>query len=81
MWQTRKEKKRDDTSAHSSSFPQGADPLVASLFCPEAEKTPSVGQRASLHPAPNSLLPADLGFLHGAQVGVIDEALLPVPAP
>lgn len=51
------------------------------LFCPEAERMTSVGQSASRHPAPNSLLPADLGFLHGAQVGVIDEALLPVPAP
>lgn len=85
MWQTRKEKKRDDTSSHSSSLPQRADPLVVQthrwpLFCPGAEET-SVGQRASLHPAPNSLLPADLGLLHGAQVGVIDEGLLPAPAP
>lgn len=86
MWQTRKEKERDDIPLTQVAFPEvqthfSEKERVASPFCPEAERTTSVGQSASRHPAPNSLLPADLGFLHGAQVGVIDEALLPVPAP
>lgn len=81
MQETSKERKRESISSHQSSFPRGAGPLVASIFCCEAEKTTLVGQRASLHPASNSLLPADLGFLHRAQVGVVDEVLLPVPAP
>lgn len=29
---------------------------------------------------PPSLLPADFGFLHGPQVGIVDDVLLPVPA-
>lgn len=32
MWQTRKEQESNDTSPHSSSFPRGPDPLVASLL-------------------------------------------------
>ena len=37
--------------------------------------------RALCTPASNSLLPADLGFLHRPQIGVIDDTLLPVSAP
>lgn len=31
-------------------------------------------------PASDSLLPADLGLLHGPQIRVIDDVLLPIPA-
>lgn len=30
--------------------------------------------------SPHSLFPADLGLLHRPQIGIIDDALLPIPA-
>lgn len=52
----------------------------AFLFCQGAGKTREA-REASLRPACNSLLPADLGLLHRSQIGVIDDVLLPIPAP
>lgn len=50
-----------------------------SLSPPRVDPGPSPGQ--VLHGSREGLLPADLGFLHGAQVGVINDILLPIPDP
>lgn len=68
--------RRENTSSHQSSSPRGFGPSGEGV-----ERAPRVAGEALSAPASNSLLPADLGFLHGPQVGVIDDALLPVPAP
>lgn len=47
----------------------------------EKGRPPRLAREASLHPACNSLLPADLGLLHRSQIGVINDVLLPIPAP
>lgn len=79
--ETRKERKRENISSHQNSCPQGSDPPMSLFSAKEQGRPPQLAREASWRPACNSLLPADLGLLHRSQIGVIDDVLLPIPAP
>lgn len=74
-------RKREKLSSHRRSFPQVSDPLGSLSFLPRStEGHLGWPEKPLCTPASNSLLPANLGFLHGSQVGVIDDVLLAIPA-
>lgn len=58
-------------------------PSSAQQAAPTGQPIPTKEQTSRLERAgasPHSLLPTDLGLLHGPQIGVIDDALLAIPA-
>lgn len=75
MWQTRKEKKRDDTSSHSSSLPQRADPLVVQahwwcrptggLFSAPEQRRPRLARGPLCTQLPTHFFLRILGFFTG----------------
>lgn len=81
MWETSKETRGRLLPLTSAAFPH-IQTHCWPLFSAEKQRRPPRLTREPLcTPASNSLLPADLGFLHRAQIGVIDDVLFPVPAP
>lgn len=74
-------RKREKISSHQRSFLQVSDLLGSLSFLPRRREG-HLGwpDKPLCTPASNSLLPANLGFLHRSQIRVIDDVLLPIPA-